>query len=977
MGSDVSVAETGVCAVDADGEVIRETKVPTEPEAIIAALAAAGASWKLPISLRSTRRPQRGSPIISNAVIRASTVAFPSVGKGPALAGQDDRGSRPHALARCPVRSRRRGCRRHHRAGEGSPSTDHGIRRRDRHTPATTPKPGNTGPGKFWPVAPPPEAARGARSRSAPAVKASRPVQEPDRFGLLDGGMPDRRWTPRNAGRFLGQADSAVAERGSRQSDQPKDRPVTMPRLGLRLTPRRHILLEAAEDAPVLDDRIAERLADAFARGTGHGLLQLGAGEVGQALSPAFVWWRDFAARYVGALCLLAPGAASEAPSSPVLPAVPPPTDGEIATLVLTAPMMPGAEYLNADVLLALWDELGAAFAASLARSGADLQTFLKGFNPAWNLVGRVHFNLAENRHDPELPFAFMATYTTRLSPQAKAQHVPLGQALREYAGAANRDALLSLLVPVQRAAARCGWLKAMVDAGEIFHPLRWSPTDAARFLSSVPDLESAGVVVRMPATWRADRPPRPQVTATVGARPPSAAGLDGLLDFRVDVTLEGEPLTDGEIAALLAGTDTLVLLRGRWVEIDRERLERAVRRFREAQALAERDGLTFAEADAPAGRRGGHRHRQGRRDRRLVARDGRPLAGRDAEGVARPGRRGRRSRPGLERNLAAVPEDGRAMDAPAVRPRPGRLPRRRHGAREDDPGPVAAAGPRTEERGTATEPAGGAGVAARQLGRRDRAVRARPDGDDRAPVGDDGGPARAGHAGRARGDRSGDHQLRHAAARAGAGRHGLAPRRPGRGAGDQEPRRQADQGGQGAQGEGAHRVDRNAGREPPGRSVVDLRFHQPGSARDRPAVRGLRQRAGRAHAQPLRAAAGAGAPLHPAADEDRQVRDRRPAGQDGGHGVLLPQPQAGRALRPDGIRSGRRAGRRRRDSAQGHRPGDDDAPEADLQPSLALARRRRLVRGRQRQVGPPAGDRRRSWRRGRRRCWSSRSFAR
>ena len=370
-----------------------------------------------------------------------------------------------------------------------------------------------------------------------------------------------------------------------------------MPRLGLRLTPQRHILLEAAEDAPILDDMIAERLADAFARGTGHGLLRLGACEVGQVLSPAFAWWRDFAARYVGALCLLAPGAASDTSSSSVLPAVPPPTDGEIATLVLTAPMMPGAEYLNADVLLALWDELGAAFTASLARSGADLQTFLKGLNPAWNLVGRVHFNLAENRHDPELPFAFMATYTTRLSPQAKAQHVPLGQALREYSGAANRDGLLSLLVPVQRAAERCDWLKAMVDAGEIFHPLRWSPADAARFLSSVPDLESAGVVVRMPATWRANRPPRPQVTATVGARPPSAAGLDGLLDFHMDVTLEGEPLTDEEIATLLAGTNMLVLLRGQWVEIDRERLERAMRRFREAQALAGRDGLTFAEA--------------------------------------------------------------------------------------------------------------------------------------------------------------------------------------------------------------------------------------------------------------------------------------------------------------------------------------------------------------------------------------------
>src|SRR3954451_22886389 len=45
-GLDVSVAETSLCVVDADGKVIRETKVPTEPEAIIAALAAAGAGWK-------------------------------------------------------------------------------------------------------------------------------------------------------------------------------------------------------------------------------------------------------------------------------------------------------------------------------------------------------------------------------------------------------------------------------------------------------------------------------------------------------------------------------------------------------------------------------------------------------------------------------------------------------------------------------------------------------------------------------------------------------------------------------------------------------------------------------------------------------------------------------------------------------------------------------------------------------------------
>src|SRR5262249_35130874 len=171
-----------------------------------------------------------------------------------------------------------------------------------------------------------------------------------------------------------------------------------------------------------------------------------------------------------------------------------------------------------------------------------------------WNLVGRVHFNLAENRRDPDRPFAFMATYTSRLSAQARAQHVPLGQALREYAGAANRDKLLSLLLPVQRAAQQCTWLKRMVDAGDIFHPLRWGPADASSLLHSVPEREQAGVVVRMPASWRAGRPARPQVTATVGSRQPSAVGLDGLLDFHLDVLLEGEPLGEAEIEALLAG---------------------------------------------------------------------------------------------------------------------------------------------------------------------------------------------------------------------------------------------------------------------------------------------------------------------------------------------------------------------------------------------------------------------------------------
>ena len=372
---------------------------------------------------------------------------------------------------------------------------------------------------------------------------------------------------------------------------------ISTPYLHLRLTPRGHLVAETAADAPPIDEKAMARLDEAFARGSGHGLLRLGAGAVGEALPPVFAWWREFASRYVAAVCLQSSGADGVASLASSLPPVAPPTEADLAGLVLTAPMMPGAEYLSTGILRALWAELEAAFTASLAAAKTGLQDFLKSLHPAWNLVGRVHFNLAENRRDPECPFAFMATYTTQLSAQAKARHLPLGQALREYAGAANKAKLLSLLLPVQRAAETCVWLKPMIDAGEIFHPLRWSPREASHFLSSAADLEGAGVVVRMPASWRANRPPRPQVTATIGAHPPSSIGLDGLLDFRMDMTLDGERLTETEIRTLLEGTDGLALLRGQWVEVDRERLDRTMRQFREAEELALRNGLTFAEA--------------------------------------------------------------------------------------------------------------------------------------------------------------------------------------------------------------------------------------------------------------------------------------------------------------------------------------------------------------------------------------------
>ncbi len=354
------------------------------------------------------------------------------------------------------------------------------------------------------------------------------------------------------------------------------------------LSPQGQLRLLADAEATVLPAAVAERLALAFAKGSGSGLLQLGATEVGSVLPPALAWWRDLAARYVAGLCATPEDAEI---------AVAPPDAAALDRLVADAPPMAGAEYLTPVCLAGLWRALDAALRADLAGSGLALGAYLQARHPAWNQVGRVHFNLAENRKDSEAPFAFLATYTTRLSAQGKAQHQPLSRALAEFSDGKNQHQLLSLLLPVQRAAQHCAWLHEMVESGEIYHPMRWQPADALRLLKDLPALEAAGIMVRSPSQWSGGRPPRPVVKASVGAKPPSLLGMDAMLDFDIEVSLDGAALSAAEIQALLAQGDGLQLIRGQWVDLDRQRLAKALARLQALADEAAQGGLPLARA--------------------------------------------------------------------------------------------------------------------------------------------------------------------------------------------------------------------------------------------------------------------------------------------------------------------------------------------------------------------------------------------
>jgi len=87
------------------------------------------------------------------------------------------------------------------------------------------------------------------------------------------------------------------------------------------LTPHGRLRLVPTDDAQPLPADLRRRLAEAFERGAGHGLLQLGAGEVATALPAVLAYWRELGTLFVTALCTTA--ADVEGPARAPLPAPP------------------------------------------------------------------------------------------------------------------------------------------------------------------------------------------------------------------------------------------------------------------------------------------------------------------------------------------------------------------------------------------------------------------------------------------------------------------------------------------------------------------------------------------------------------------------------------------------------------------------------------------------------------------------------
>ncbi len=172
----------------------------------------------------------------------------------------------------------------------------------------------------------------------------------------------------------------------------------------------------------------ARHVRQAFESSTAAGLFALASQRTDSGWAPAFVFWRDFAARYLSEICQTPEGVDAQ------IPEIPPPRPAELTSILLSVPPMPGAEYLSTGKLEQLWRELDAWLRNQVASHPQGLSGFLQEQAPVWHQVGRVCFHLAENRRDPVYPFAFLATYAPSVTGAGRVQYQPLRNALQQYA---------------------------------------------------------------------------------------------------------------------------------------------------------------------------------------------------------------------------------------------------------------------------------------------------------------------------------------------------------------------------------------------------------------------------------------------------------------------------------------------------------------------------------------------------------------
>lgn len=238
--------------------------------------------------------------------------------------------------------------------------------------------------------------------------------------------------------------------------------------------------------------------------------------------------------------------------------------------LLLQLPFASGSEFVNDQWLSSLWQKLLNCFSSDIKSYKGSVAIYLAEKSQHLKVAEKIFFHLVENKKDANFPFSFLATYSTSNS-DGSIRHAPLSYALTEYKN--DRDKMLSLLACLNKAGDSCTLISDFIESGEMFHPLRLTADEAFIILKAIPSIEEGGIVCRIPDWWKKKRQ---KVKLGVKLeKKKSLLGLQTILSMDGYLEVDGVRLSPEEIKQLLSVSEGLALIKGKWIEVDHDRLNK------------------------------------------------------------------------------------------------------------------------------------------------------------------------------------------------------------------------------------------------------------------------------------------------------------------------------------------------------------------------------------------------------------------
>ncbi|MEG0093613.1 MAG: DEAD/DEAH box helicase [Erysipelotrichaceae bacterium] len=251
-----------------------------------------------------------------------------------------------------------------------------------------------------------------------------------------------------------------------------------------------------------------------------------------------------------------------------------------------------GMDYVDEAWLKELSSELLTVFKKEIKNYEGSVASYFMEYNAHINVAGRVFFHLVETQEE-SYPFAFMATYSMKKSQSKKAVHTPLKNALIEFKN--DQKKLLQLMATVSKAACESGFISDLMETGELFAPLHFTSEEAYTFLKEIPIYEEAGISCRVPNWWKR-KTNAISINVSIGNEKPTQVGLQALLDFQPSLMIDGEEINEDELQAFMNMAEGLTLYKGKWVEINKTKLEAILDAFNHVQNTMDKS-LSLSEA--------------------------------------------------------------------------------------------------------------------------------------------------------------------------------------------------------------------------------------------------------------------------------------------------------------------------------------------------------------------------------------------